>query len=109
MTEYQWLTGMGEISGMGGSYEQACRDMLFAGLKWWDEHPAADPHFHGYEGVYGIITEDNDDARELSKAITAVSEGCTGAMHQAVVEHIMAIHKNGWEWYTAAMTEGGGE
>ena len=105
MTDYQWLPGMGEISGFGGDYEQTCRDMLLAGLKWWDEHPSANPTFSEMENVYGIIHEENDDAKQLSQAVVSGCDDCTGAMHQAVIEHIMAIRANGWEWYVQAMSE----
>jgi hypothetical protein len=59
----QFTDDMREISGFGGGYEQQCRAMVLAGLDWLDAHPDADPKFHGYSGVYGIATEDNDDAK----------------------------------------------
>ena len=62
----EYTKDMGEISGFGGGYEEACRKMVLAGLDWFDANPDADPQFHGYEGIYGIITEDNDDAKVRS-------------------------------------------
>ena len=105
MTDYHWIDTMGEISGFGGKYEQACRDMVISGLRWWDEHPEANPVYSKLENVYGMIHEDNEDAKQLTKAIVSGCDDCTGAMHQAVVEHIMAIRANGWEWYVRAMSE----
>ena len=105
MTDYQWLPGMGEISGLGGEYEQACRDMMISGLRWWDQHPLANPIYSKMEGVYGIIHEENDDAKQLTKAAVSACGDCTGAMHQAVIEHIMVIRANGWDWYVRAMSE----
>jgi hypothetical protein len=103
MIKYEFEEGMHEISGLGGSYEDACRTMVKAGMEWFDEHPAADPKFIRYEGIYGIISEDNEDAKNLSKAVTASVDDCTGAMHQATIGHILHIHKVGWETYIEEM------
>ena len=108
MDKYEFTSDMGEISGFGGRYEACCRAMLKAGCEWFDEHPDADPQFHGYHGVYGILAEDNADAKALSAAICAPGEtggGVTGAMHQACVSHCMFIRKSGWEAYAAKMRE----
>lgn len=99
MSKYQFVENMAEISGFGGGYEQGCRDMVVAGLEWLDERPGADPQFHGYKNVYGIIMEDNQDAKDLTAAMIAVCDGCTGAMHQATVSHVLWIRKHGWEKY----------
>lgn len=99
---------MGEISGLGGGYEECCRSMLAAGMAWLDAHPAADPQFHGYKHVYGILNEDNDDAKALTEAVIDAARGrggATGAMHQAVISHLMFILKNGWDQYVAEMSK----
>ena len=100
---YEFEEGMSEISGFGGHYEENRRRMVKAGLEWFDEHPKADPKFIGYEGIYGIISEDNEDAKKLSKAVTASVSGCSGAMHQATIGHILHIHKVGWDIYVKEM------
>lgn len=100
---YEFKEGMSEISGFGGTYEETCRKMVKAGLEWFDEHPEADPTFIGYEGIYGVISEDNEDAKNLSKAVTASIDDCTGAMHQATIGHILHIHKVGWDVYVKEM------
>lgn len=103
--EYQWQEGMGEISGFGGGYEEMCRKMLFAGLAWLDANPNANPEFRGYTGIYGIITETNEDAESLSEAILEPSErGATGAMHQAVVGACLYVKREGWDAYVEAMS-----
>ena len=103
---YEFTEKMGEISGFGGGYEQTCRNMLKAGLKWLDENPQANPEFHGYKNVYGIITEDNEDAKKLSSIVIEASDNdCTGAMHQAVITSILWIRKNGWENYVKSMSK----
>src|ERR1044071_2457481 len=98
--KYKWEKGMGEISGMGGDYEQACRTMLIAGLEYWDAHPELDPKYRGFKDVYGIMSDDNEDAKKLDDAVLEpVNRDCTGAMHQAVIQSILYIKKNGWEKY----------
>jgi len=106
MIMYEFTEEMGEISGFGGGYEQTCRNMLKAGLEWLDENPQAKPEFHGYKNVYGVIIEDNDDAKQLTKAVVdAADNDCTGAMHQAVISSILWIRKNSWEKYVEAMSK----
>jgi hypothetical protein len=81
--------------------------MALAGMKWFDEHPDADPKFLGFKGVFGVITEDNDDAKALSKAILDAADGggATGAMHQACVSHALAYKRMGWDAYRAEMVK----
>jgi len=105
MTKYIFVEGMREISGFGGGYEEACRKMLVAGLEWLDAHPKAAPKFHGYKGIYGTVHEDNDDAKALSAAVVNAVEGCSGAMHQAVICACLWIRKNGWEKYVTEMSK----
>lgn len=106
--KYEFTPEMGEISGFGGGYEQACRDMVKAGMEWLDANPNADPKFRGYERVYGVVTEDNEDAKALTEAVIAPTNGdCTGAMHQATVGACLWIRKNGWDAYVKAMTSTG--
>ena len=106
MSKYQYTDDMKEISGFGGGYEATCRAMVVAGLEHLDQHPAEDPQFHGYKGVYGVITEDNAAAKALSDVVVKASNGdCTGAMRQAAISHVLWIRKNGWNRYCAEMTE----
>ena len=102
---YEFTDEMGEISGFGGGYEETCRMMLRAGMEWWDAHPQANPVFKGFRNVFGLITEENDDARALTAAIEAGAGegGCTGAMHQAVVNACMFIKGHGWPAYVEEM------
>jgi len=104
--KYKWQPGMGEISGMGGSYEQGCRAMLIAGLEYLDDHPNLDPRFKGWKGAYGVLVDDNEDAKKLDKAVLdAVDRECTGAMHHAAIETILWIRHNGWKRFVDSMRE----
>ena len=99
MSKYQYTEDMAQLSGFGGGYEEACRKMVVAGLEWLDANPKADPKFHGYKNVYGLIDEDNEDAKALSQSVISACDDCTAAMHQAAIGHILWIRKNGWERY----------
>ena len=106
---YQFTEDMGEISGFGGGYEQTCRNMLVAGLEWFDANPKADPQYHGFKGIYGVIAEDNEDAKALSRAVADAANGdCTGAMHQAVISACLWIRRRGWEAYCTEIRKGDG-
>lgn len=104
-TEYKHTPDMGEISGFGNGYEATCQDMLNAGVHWLNEHPNADPKFLGYTNVTGICLEDNQDAKNLTKAVIdgAGEYGATGAMHHHVIARVLKIKEKGWEWYCAEL------
>lgn len=114
--KYEYTPDMREISGFGGGYEGCCRAMVIAGLEWLDEHPGADPQFTRFSQIYGVINEENEDARSLTRAMlaakwtdddgnaTTVGEyGATGAMHQATVGHVLHIRQAGWSTYVQGM------
>lgn len=112
----QWLPEMDEISGFGGSYEDGCRAMVLAGIHWLDEHPESKPEFKGYKEVFGLISENNNDAMSLTKAImnarvmmdgkeVRCGDECTGAMHHAAINHCMRYKQVGWDEYVVEMTE----
>lgn len=103
MSKYVFTKGMGEISGFGGGYEQACRRMLVAGLTWLDAHPEAKPTWKQLNGVFGICDAVSDDAKALDEVITAAVPDCSGAMYHAVVGHLLFIQKNGWDAYCKEM------
>lgn len=103
--KYAWQPDMAEISGLGGNYEAACRDMLCAGLEWLDAHPNANPQFGRR------TSEDNADAQALSAAVTSAplvstpETSCTGAMHHAVINACLWIRKHSWDEYVTEMTK----
>lgn len=106
MSDKIWSEDMGEISGFGGGYEQCCRDMVLAGIAWMDAHPDSDPKFHGFRDVYGVILEDNEDARGLAEAVIAAAKGeATGAQHHACIGHVLAYRRLGWDRYCARLRE----
>jgi hypothetical protein len=113
----QWSEDMGEISGFGGSYEAACRAMVLAGIAWVDEHPNEELSYRGFKGVFGVLTETSLGALALDKAMMdatiigndgqpmRVGSDCTGAMHHAAVQHVLAYKRLGWEEYCRQLRE----
>lgn len=98
MSKYEFTPEMGEISGFGGGYEQCCQKMLIAALEWFDDNPDKDPKYKGHKQVFGLVLEDNDDAKELTATIIKASENeATGAMHHAVVNSALWIQAHSWE------------
>jgi hypothetical protein len=102
--KYPWEPGMGEISGFGGGYESACRDMLYAGLAWLDAHPGADLKATTYRNVFGILNAESADAKAIEKAMLAACPDCSGAMHQATMSACIYISREGWRKYVEAMS-----
>ena len=84
--KYPWTDGMGEISGFGGGYETACRNMLYAGLRLVEE---CGP------GV---------DEKSLEAELVTVEPGCSGAMFGATMGAVRFIARDGWLKYVERMT-----
>jgi hypothetical protein len=100
MTTYRHSQDMPEISGFGGDYEKCCQDMLEAGVKWLHDNPQPSLEAHSFEGVYGVMVPDSDDAKRLESAVLEAAGGdATGAMHHAVMSRLFWISKNGWDAY----------
>ena len=105
MTKYKFTDDMGEISGFGEEYEEACRRMLNAGLEWLDNNPDAEPLVTENPNIYGIVEEHGKEAKQLSKAIASSVPDCSGAMHHAVISSCLWIKENSWEEYCTMMRE----
>jgi hypothetical protein len=102
--EYPWQEAMGEMSGFGGGYEDACRNMLYSGLAWLDnQDPSPDLKGSEYKGVTGIFNVESPDAKALEDAVLEGEPGCSGAMHHAAMSACFYIAKNGWNKYVEAM------
>lgn len=82
---HPWREGMGEISGFGGGYEAACRDMVYAGLALLKTTPDA-------------------DEKAIEKAMLAACPDCSGAMYGATTNAVLFIKAHGWEEYARRMT-----
>ena len=91
---FPWLEAMGEVSGFGGGYEGACRDMIYAGLAWTEKHPGAD-----------LSTYKTVDAKALDAHILLACPDCSGAMHGAAMNAVAFIAKQGWPKYVEKTTE----
>lgn len=106
MSKYNYTEKMGEISGFGGGYENACRKMVVAGLEWCDANVSADISYKEFQNIYGLTTGESEDCKKMQDAmLKAVDNDCTGAMMQATMSHIMFVRKNGWEKYVEEMSK----
>lgn len=90
---FPWQDGMREISGFGGGYESACRDMVYAGLVWLKNHPGA------------VLQEGTADAKALREALLSACPDCSGAMFGATMSSCVYIAKNGWVKYVEEMSK----
>ena len=97
-TEFDW-TGLKEISGFGGEYEEACRKMVKAGVEWLRAHPNADLRCKYTPNIFPDLWDGTPDFQEFQDAIAHSVDDCTGAMVCAATHHALLIHKNGWDEY----------
>lgn len=104
MSKYKYTDKCDEISGFGGTYEESCRKMVISGVEWFDDNKNSDPQFHGFKNVYGLIIEDNDDAKKLTNYMNeSINKESTGAMMQACLEHVKYVYQHGWDNYIKEM------
>ena len=98
---------MGEISGMGGGYEEACQNMVRAGLEWLEKHPEAKIEFTQYKNIAGIVSGENKDTLALEDYMVekGAKGDATGAMVQWTLNHVRGIHENGWDWYVKKLED----
>ncbi len=102
--KYKYTKEMREISGMGGGYEQACREMVLAGLEWLEKNPTAKLGWKVFKNVYGLTPDKTPDTEKMVDYMVDKSGGdATGAMVQATLSHIWFIKNNGWEKYENEM------
>lgn len=107
---YRHTPEMGEISGFGGGYENACQDMLEAGVKWLQENQDVRLKAKGVEGVFGFFEPTSKEAKRLEAAMLVPvtdEEGeseISGAMHHAVMSRLFWIAHHGWDAYCEELT-----
>lgn len=113
---FHFTEDMNEVSGFGGFYERCCRAGVCAGAEWVLAHPTAKPRFEGMQGVFGLLTPKNDEARDLQRAIdealvtrddgtkVPLADELTGAQFHAIVQHVFLITVYGWNKYVEHMT-----
>ncbi len=107
MTNTNYVYPKGDfISGFGAKsdYELACQKMVIAGATYLDQTPDSKPSFDQYKNIYGITTNENEDMKALQKVMLDAVKDCSGAMMQACTNHVLYIHKNGWNKYIKEIT-----
>ena len=93
-----------DISGFGGGYEAMCQTLLWRGIAYLAEvKPPLEmwKDAKSYRGVYGILQTEGKDLTALEEAIIRPGDDVTRVMHQAVMEHLYAIHTNGLDGWLA--------
>jgi hypothetical protein len=89
-----------DISGMGGGYEDMCQRMLWRGVAHLAESQPPVGMWEQatqYRGITGIMTTDGAHLKALEAAMIHPDDDVTGAMHQAVMNHLAWIHRHGVE------------
>ena len=99
--EFEWPF---EISGFGGDYEEACRNMTKAGAEWLRANPEALGKWRADRDEFkkrnpGKPVPVTDSEREFDDAIANACPDCTGAMFGAAKAHAIAIFDMGWDAY----------
>lgn len=102
--EFEWPF---EISGFGGDYEQACRDMTKAGVLWLREHPEELEKWRKASHEYRELTGKDytpthvypPSYKEFESTIVKACDDCTGAMFGASENHAISIFELGWNEY----------
>lgn len=107
-----WTEEMGEISGFGGDYEEACRNMVRGGVRHVQENNVdletllgqikESPH------IFGVVLFEGGEAKAFETAVVEASgdpSGVTGAMVHASCKHCLGILQNGWDEYVKIMSE----
>lgn len=113
---FAFTNNMRQVSGFGGSYERGCRAMILAGAAWLRDNPDSNPVFTSPPMVFGMATAENQDAKDLDRAMmdseviidgkpVRAGDHATGAMCHAAANHVMFIKKNGWPRYVEEMTK----
>jgi len=95
-----------DISGMGGGYERVCQKMLRAGIEYLANKPNFVFDHKQYKNIYGVCFSDSEHAKKLDEVLHTAISDYTGAMHQAVINHLAYIHKHGYtKWLEQAGKE----
>ena len=99
---------MGEISGLGGDYEQTCQDMLEAGVSWLVSNPdlAAQLVTEDSEGQRLLAAEDHPARQSLGEAITAAGHlNTSNSQYGAVLRRVAWISFNSWDAYVEKLRQ----
>ena len=92
-----------DISGMGGGYENQCQVMLWRGVEHLNTvKPSTEMWKKAtqYENIGGVMITEGEELKALEAAIIHKGDDVTGGMHQAVMNHLCFIQKNGFEqWF----------
>lgn len=96
---YYYPDGCREISGFGGSYEKACRELVILCMDYFYDHTEQLPIMLSLKTYFDLDAELPD----LAKIIYDLGDelgGFTGAMVGASLSHVKFAVRHGWIPYT---------
>lgn len=111
MTHYTHTPQMGQISGLGGKYEDECQYMLDAGVKWLlsNKGSVMFPPLDGIGRIFYITNESSSSISSLECLFNEVLDERsfdvsginppTLVQMLAVTNRLMYIHRYGWDQY----------
>jgi hypothetical protein len=108
LRKYEWESGMKSIFSdrpEDKKLEAICRNMVKAGMNWYDKNPNAKPLFEHNPTVFGMVWDVNSDGASLKKAILDSTDDCSGALFQEILGTVLWIRSNGWNRYVELMRE----
>jgi hypothetical protein len=101
---YEWTDEMDEISGFGGEYEESCRQMVTAGLKWLERNDGPATEFSMGDNVFARIDEEAEATDELrTHMASAVDMDPSPSMLHLCVKHTLYAHEIGFEAYVTRL------
>jgi hypothetical protein len=102
------ISGMDESRSQYG-YEWGCQVLMFRALDWLRKHPDDNTRFQSFKNIVGLMTPDNEAAKEMEKFALDHAKirefGATGAMVQYALLHAMQRNKLGEEAYFAEFAD----
>ena len=114
LISYRHTPAMGQISGLGGEFEQSCQEMLQAGVAWIEAQRESgrnpDPIFAlaysrwapGKETL--LLTQAaSPEAKTLEAAMRAASTGAEDGAFLIALQSVMWILDNDWSAYVGLM------
>jgi len=101
---YDWINEIGEISGFGGEYEESCRQMVTAGLKWLEQNEGPSTEFSTGDNVFAQIDEEADATDELrTHMVSAVDMDPSPSMLHLCLKHTLYANEIGWEGHVTQL------
>jgi len=100
--KYEYTKKCKEVTGLSRDQENACRKMVVAGVKWFDDNPKASPKFKEYLSP-SVVVGDNSDTKSIEDAMLEVVDDNYSELLMTAFSHCLFASKNGWDKYIEVM------